>query len=379
MLNIVEVNTFDELLELRYIWNRLLARSRDNNIFLTWEYLSTWWRHFGSGKELRTLVIEDSNEIIAIAPLRSSRYGFASVFSYNVIEPMGYRGLMPEGGDYTGLILGEREAECLQLFLMYLVEHDGWDFIYMHDVQEVSRFPDLLQKITTAKFEIEKGSICPYMPLPSSTDILFKGFSKKFRNNLRRCMRNLEKDYGKVQVKKYDEFDSVEETMKTLFKLNQKRWGSRSTLGTFKTQDIRDFYIDVANIFDYTGWLALCFLMVKDEPVAALYCFEYDQKMLAAIIGFDPDYSRYSVGNLLFLKVIEECMEKGLKEFDFMKGDEPYKFGWTGKYRRNVNIRFVNEKFTSNLYHWGIKTINQAKIGKTLERLPIFREKGKKH
>ena len=375
MLRIIEINALNEFLELRDIWTKVLAKSRDNNIFLTWEYLSTFWKHFGKNAKLRILCVKDRNEVIAIAPLRQSRFNFVSWLGYDVIEPLGYRGLMPEGGDYTGLLLGEKEKECLNLFLKYLEKHNDWDFIYMYDVPETSAIPDLLRRTTNSnlKFEIIKGTVCPYMPLPDSIDVLFKGFTKKFRNNLRRCMRNLERDYGKVQLKKYDELWSVEQAMKILFKLNQKRWKSKGMPGTFKTQEICNFYIDVAKVFAKNNWLALYFLTVNDEPAAGLYCFEYNHKMFAAIIGFDPNYSKYSVGNLLFLKVIQRCIEKKLTEFDFMKGDEPYKFGWTKKYRRNLNIRFINKRLTSRLYNWGIKTLKKAKIDKTLEKLSIFK------
>lgn len=371
MFNITEINRINQFLELRHEWNKVLEKNRDKNIFLTWEYLSTYWKHFGKEKKLRILCIEDKNEIIAIAPLRQSRYGFSSPLGYEVIEPLGYRGLNPEGADYTGLILAEREAECLQLFLNHLVEHDDWDFIYMYDIPRTSMIPDLLPKVSKVipKFELEKGVRCPYISLPNSIDIFLKGLSRKVRKELRRCMRNLEKDYHRVELKRYDELGSVEKAMKIQFKLNQKRWKSKNMPGTFKTQEVRDFYIDVAKLFADNGWLALYFLTVNDEPIAGLYCFEYNQKMYAAVSGFDPDYSRYSVGNLIFAKLIEKCIERKIEEFDFMKGDEPYKFGWTAKYRRNLGIKFVNKKFTSNLYDWGIKMMKRMKVDKILEHL----------
>src|SRR3990170_7916708 len=111
MLRITEINDTKRFFELKNEWNKVLEKSKDNNVFLTWEFLFTFWNHFGSGKKLRILVIEDKKEIIAIAPLRQSRYSFGPLLGYNVIEPLGYR-----GADYTGLILTERQQECLQLF-----------------------------------------------------------------------------------------------------------------------------------------------------------------------------------------------------------------------------------------------------------------------
>lgn len=369
MLRIIEINALNEFLELRDIWTKVLAKSRDNNIFLTWEYLSTFWKHFGKNAKLRILCVKDRNEVIAIAPLRQSRFNFVSWLGYDVIEPLGYRGLMPEGGDYTGLLLGEKEKECLNLFLKYLEKHNDWDFIYMYDVPETSAIPDLLRRTTNSnlKFEIIKGAICPYVPIPISVDSFYKELSRMFRKNLRRYMRKLKEECGKVELKKYNEIGSVKETMNLFFELHQKRWKSKHMPGVFSTQTIRNFYMDLAKKFASKGWLFLYFLTVNDEPVAAKYCFEYNQKMFSALSGFDPDYSKYSVGNLLTLKIIKKCIEKKLVEFDFMKGDEPYKFGWTKKYRRNLNIRFINKRLTSRLYNWGIKTLKKAKIDKALE------------
>lgn len=371
MLSITEINTLSDFLELRHNWNKVLTRSRENNIFLTWEYLSTYWKHFGNKAKLRIICVKYKDDIIAIAPLRQSFYGFVGSIGYKVIEPLGYRGLMPSGGDYTGLLLGKKEAECLKLFLKYLAEDDDWDFIYLYDVHENSRIPYLLQKYShqPLRFEVEMGAVCPYLPLPNSIDALFKGFSKKFRNNLRRCMRNLEKDHGKVKVKRYDELYSIEEAMKTLFELHGKRWRSKGMSETLNAQLIRariDFHIDLAKMLARNNWLSLNFLTVNDKPVAGLYGFEYNKIMFAAVIGFDPEYSRYSPGNLLLLKIIEKCIMERLREFDFMKGEELYKFEWTKKFRRNVNIRFVNKKYLSNLYNLAIKTFRKMRVDKIL-------------
>jgi hypothetical protein len=374
LFNIIEINKSDQFFGLRHRWNKVLERSRDKNVFLTWEYLSTYWKHFGKDKKLRILCAEDKDEVIAIAPLRQSYYGFMYPLGYNVVEPLGYRGLMPEGADYTGFILVEKEAECLKLFLNYLIEHNDWDFIYLFDVPGTSVIPDLLQKVSTVipKFEFNEGAICPYIPIPSSMDIFMSGLSRNFRKNLRKRMMKLKNDYKKVELKRYDEFGSVEKAMKMFFELHQKRWKSKHVPGVFNTQEVRNFYIDVAKLFAENGWLALYFLTANDEPIAAQYAFEYDQKMYSCLPAFNPDYHEYSIGNLLRAKIIEKCIERKIKEYDFLKGGELYKFDWTAKYRRNFGIKFVNNKFTSNLLNWGIRTVKQTKINRLIESILSF-------
>jgi len=99
---------------------------------------------------------------------------------------------------------------------------------------------------------------------------------------------------------------------------------------------------------------------------------EYNRKMYFCLPGFDPDYSHYRTGNLILAKVVEKCIERKIEEYDFLKGGEEYKFDWTAKYRRNLRIRFVNKRFTSSLYHWGIKMIKQVKMEKILDKIPPF-------
>jgi hypothetical protein len=357
------------------VWNNVLDRCSDKNVYLTWEYLSTYLSHFRREIRLRTLCVEDNNKIIGIAPLRQSRYGFVGPLSYNVIEPLGVRGLMLEGADYTGLILAERKAECLRLIINHLYEHDDWDFMYMYSFSGASMIPDLLSRVSDAipPFKKTDGIICPYMAIPNSVENLMRGLSKNFRYNLRRYMKKLERDYQKVEFKKYDELGSVQEAMTIFFELHQKRWKAKNMPGVFASQESKDFWLDVAKCFAAKGWLALYFLTARDKPIGALLCYEYDKKMYSVLPGFDPDYSEYRVGQLMHQKITEKCVLNNIKEFDFLKGDEPYKFDWTKKYRRTVDIRFVNERFTSNLYDLGIRTIKKSRINKQLEKSLTYR------
>jgi hypothetical protein len=379
LFRITEIDQIDQFYELKHEWNRILERSQDKNIYLTWEYLSTFWTHFGKEKKLRILCIEDKDGVMAIAPLRKSRYRLAGPFSYDVIEPLAYRGLNPEGADYTGLILTKRSVECLKLILDYLAKDDSWDFIYLMDIPGTSAIPSLLSQMSgklPLRFRAEEYVNCPYLPIPDSTEILMKTLSHKFRKNLRKCTRKLQSDFHKVEFKKYDEIGSVEETMRSFFELHQKRCKSRGLPGVFANQEIRDFYIDVARLFANKGWLALYFLIVNDEPIAADYCFEYANKMYYALGGFNPRYANYSIGSLLTLRIIEKCIERRLEEIDFLKGNESYKFCWTAKYRTNMMFRFVNKKVISNIYDQGIKAMKRVGIDRMLDRFSAVRYEG---
>jgi CelD/BcsL family acetyltransferase involved in cellulose biosynthesis len=315
---------------------------------------------------LKILCIVHENRTVAIAPLRLSHYNFAAQLPYGVIEPLGYKRAGATGGDYTGLMFPNNETECLYTVLSYLVKHNNWDFIYLIDLPEsaidLSNLA-IASKAAALKFKVETGKICPYLPLPNSIDVFNSQISKNLRQNLRKYMRKLKADYQKVEFKKYNEFDA----MMIFFKLHQKRWESKKMHGVFGLQKIRDFYIDVASAYAQNGWLALYFLTANDEPIAANYSVIYDQRLYFCLGGLDPDYIKYSVGNLLHQKAIELCIANGIKEYDFLKGDEEYKFRWCTNYRRNFGIRFVNNKLASNFYYSIVTIAKQLKINRMLQ------------
>jgi CelD/BcsL family acetyltransferase involved in cellulose biosynthesis len=115
--------------------------------------------------------------------------------------------------------------------------------------------------------------------------------------------------------------------------------------------------LDVANAFAEKGWLALFFLTFNDEPVSSIYCYEYNEKLYAYLSGFDPEYALYRPGHLAIKNLVRYGAEKGLKEFDFLRGNEKYKTIWgSSKIRRNLEFRIPKRSFRAKLYNWTVNS-----------------------
>jgi CelD/BcsL family acetyltransferase involved in cellulose biosynthesis len=365
LLKIVEINSFASFSQLRKIWSDILISSENDNIFLTWEYLANSIVNNFKNRDILRIICVVDDEIIAIAPLKQSRYAFGRWFGYDVIEPLGY-----QYSDYTGFIFQEQFSECLRLILEYLLRQNSWDFIYLYDLPETSIVPSLLRETSMSfpQFSISEGKVCPYVTIPNSMNEIIKNLSPKFRKNLRRSMKRLRQDHGRIELKKYNEIGSYKEAMKNFLDLHQNRWKSKGRKGAFPTQNARDRVLEATRLYDENGWLQLHFLTVEGEPVAAQYCLQYNQKLYYWLGGFNPDYSMYSVGNLLTLKMLEYCVQNKIKEYDFLKGDEAYKRDWSSQYRRNLNIKFVNDKFSSKCIKFGINVSKRTGLQKALGR-----------
>jgi len=179
-------------------------------------------------------------------------------------------------------------------------------------------------------------------------EVFAADLGSNMRKNQNRYMRKLCQEYT-VGFKTHHDFGSIREAMETFFRLHQKRWESKGQSGAFADKASCDFHMDLAEIFDQKDWLALYFLTANDEPIAAAYTFDYNLKKHARLTGFNPDFSNFRVGNLLKMHIIEECIRKGLKEYNLSRGAGFGKEYWSTGVRKNYVAKMYNENWRGQL------------------------------
>ena len=81
----------------------------------------------------------------------------------------------------------------------------------------------------------------------------------------------------------------------------------------------------------------------NNARIAALYNFIYNDTCFYYQSGFDPVWAKFSPGTVLFSLSIQDAIENGMLEYDFLQGDEPYKFNWTNTKRQCVSILVFNK------------------------------------
>jgi D-aspartate ligase len=345
-LSITEVNDNEIFRSLRETWNRLLQQCSDNNIFLTWEWLFTWWQHYGRDKKLRIFLIKDSDKIIGIAPLMQSKYriGFISV---NVIE-----NLCSERCDYGGIILAEKKQESIAILLNYLEKTIKYSntIVRLFNIPENSSFLTVLREQYPAfskslYMEERLVDYCSVIDLPATWEEYLQSLSKKRRGNLRRAMKLLTGNHHKLEFKKYNVDDDLQNQLLVLFKIHEKRWQAKNIRSKFIEPEAREFYLDVSKAFHQNNWLDLSFLEIDGKPVSVEWGFNYNNIHWAMTGAFDPGYSDYSVGNLHMMKLIEDTIQNKLKKYDLLTGTENYKSLWTNCKIHNKQIIMTKRRF----------------------------------
>jgi CelD/BcsL family acetyltransferase involved in cellulose biosynthesis len=362
---IKEVKSYSDFIAMKDRWKYVLERS-EHSVFSTWEWLSTWWKYFGKNKQLLILVAKENERIVGIAPLMYSVYTMFGL-RQGKIELIG-----TPHSDYNDFILTDKQQNCMQLFLNYLNSlSENWSSLELTDIPENGNFISSLHKISSSIRPLHK---CPYAPLPKSYDALLSGLKRKHRKELGRNLRRLEKEGFKVDFVDYSRTSKIADGMNTLFDLHQKRWKQKGFSGVFADQDVRSFNLDIARLFSKEGWLGLYSLELSGKPVAMLYGFKYKHKYYAYISGIDPVYCKYSVGNLLFLQVMNKCIQDKIAVFDFMRGAEDYKDRWSTIAKWNLEVIVPRAKilagFRYSLYrkYWSEGARLKWLFGKLLKK-----------
>jgi CelD/BcsL family acetyltransferase involved in cellulose biosynthesis len=337
-ISIQEVNDIETFRTLREPWDALLRDSDDNNIFLTWEWLFTWWQHYGSNKKLRIFLIKEEDRIIGIAPFMQSKYQ-KGIINIDLME-----NLCSESCDYSGIILTERKQDSMTILLDYLekIIKDGDMIVIMSHIPEKSDFLGVLREqypsFSSSLFLTERLiSTCAYIMLPATWDGYFYTLSAKRRKNLRRSIKLLQKDHV-VEFKKYAGGEDLRDQLQVLFELHQKRWQVRNIRSKFAEPEAREFYVDISKAFYQNNWLDFSFLNIDGKPLSTSWGFIYNNMYYDMTGAFDIDYLNFSVGTLHEMKLIECAIQNGLGKFDFLKGDETYKSHWTHCKTNNVQI-----------------------------------------
>jgi len=165
------------------------------------------------------------------------------------------------------------------------------------------------------------------LDLPSTWEEYLAILTAKQRHEVRRKLRRLW-EAGKVDYHIIEGRASVKNAMDIFLKMFTE---SRSDKAAFLTSQRESFFRSLANAMAKDGLLRLGVLELDSIPTAMVMCFDYNGCVYLYNSGYDPQYESLSVGLLSKVLCIKESIEKGKKRFDFLKGNEIYKYHLGGR------------------------------------------------
>lgn len=159
------------------------------------------------------------------------------------------------------------------------------------------------------------------MEMPKSMNDFYGSKSYKWRKTFRQSIRKLEKAH-RVHMKTYSDEASLEEGILAAASVSPKTYQYSLGAGFLDNLQMRSYLLSVAK----RGWLRIYILYVDNEAVAFEWGIEYERTLFLRGLGFDPKWRAWSVGTVLFLKVVEAlCEEANVNRIDLGFGDAEYK------------------------------------------------------
>ena len=310
MENIKIHESFDSVSD---IWKTVLSRIPRHSIFQTIEWQKTWFSIFHTNNSLNILEISNNNEVIGIAPFmlngdkKLTLIGNKDVYDYQ---------------DF--LIVPNYENEFFKEVGIFF-ENINYDLIEINSIPETYATIPFMEKLAKNKewsFDKSTEDVCPLIELPKDWESYLSILNKKDRHELRRKFRRLD-DQSNHTIQQLTASVDIENSMEEFFELMSKSGHHKAE---FLTPIMKIYFKNLCLELSKENWTRLYFMEIDNKKVSACIAFDYNNIRYLYNSGFDPDYQHLSCGLLLNATSLKHSIEYNFECFDFLRGDESYKY-----------------------------------------------------
>ncbi len=308
-------------------WNELAEAGITDTPFARHEMLSIWWQTLGGGEwqsaELMLVSASENDRLIGIAPLFKAQHdGRLALLLVGSIEISDYLDLIVRPEDLPRFVSG------LLDFLGSSGPCGGLPFDW-YNLPEGSPTLEALQAEAARRSCAYRQEIyrpTPRIALGVSFDDYLARLEKKQRHEIRRKMRRASESQRPVNFHLVEDASTLEDAIQSFLEL----MSHDPTKASFLQPAMREHMAAVIRTAFQHGYRWLAFLTIEGVQAAAAFNFDYKNKLWGYNSGVNRDFMDLSPGWVLLTHQIQWACEHGRFEFDFMRGDEDYKYRFGG-------------------------------------------------
>lgn len=302
----------------------LLRRSNADPLFMSWRWAWRWWElhreKFGLSLKAH-VAVDEKGRWLGVAPVTERGVSHKGLVKRVRIEPLG--NLWRE----SGAVLTEYQsfpvdASCDRSVMAALVDSmfdsAGWgDFCIKFCPEDSATWRQVIQSATERGLyrRSHDRMYSHRLDLADGFEAFLASLSQRSRLRIYNARKRL-KAAGEVRFVVADS-GSLEQGFEALNGLHRLRWGVPALTGLRG-----EHYEETARDLLAAGDLALSFLLLDDEPIAAALNFRCGDCEYGIQSGFRGDVvKRVSPGYLHIGYMIEQACLDGMKYFDFLAGE----------------------------------------------------------
>ena len=320
-------------------WDRLLAESSAVSPFLTWAWVSAWRHTLGAGHSLAVVAARHPGDgsLLGLAPFAAEERRAPGGLRYRALV---FLGSGPAAPDHLDLIVRQEwEAAVAAPLWGAVLRRARPDLADLDGVQAGGLLEALTLRRRADRRRFAEAIPGPYLPLPPTWEEYEAALGRNLRQNLRRYARRLDEEApGPVTRRLVVRPEDVDPTLDDLARLHQQVRRSRGQAGAFRSPELTAFHHLAARRLLEAGRLRLHRLDVGGRAVAVIYCIRQRDVVSFYTTGYDAEYARFGPGRDLMAHAIGAAIAEGATEFDFLRGDEPYKDHWGARLRHDWRV-----------------------------------------
>jgi CelD/BcsL family acetyltransferase involved in cellulose biosynthesis len=338
--------------ELTDQWDQLIDRSPDPCPWLRPGWIGAWWRAFGRG-QLVVTTLRRGDRLAAIAPF--ARVGRSLVSPANYHTPA--FDLVGEDADAVAELAHQLLADRPTRLRARFVTRRGPAALALRTAAR------------TAGYRLVERTVerSPYVDTAVGWRAYQDGLDGKLRRELRRRQRRLA-DEGRVEVTVADGRHDLDDRLDEMFRVEGLAWKAREGTAIASDGPTTGFYQDVAGWAAARGTLRLASLELDGRALAVDFAIEEGGRHYLLKTGYDPAVRQLAPGLLLRVAMLERAFASGLRSYEFLGTDEPWKLAWTTSVRERDELQAFRSS-PAGLVGWATATYAKPLVVRALARV----------
>lgn len=349
-----KIDSISGFRELEDEWNSLYKDSLQANIFLSWDWMISWWEVFHDQyhRKLFILCLYQNEKLIGIAPFQIFKSFPKSLIQGKTLCFIGSGESKHDRivSQYPDLIAAAGfEEMMIEEVSKYLIKNKkAWNFADFEFLLKDSLISQCFNGTTqNINAKMMKYGARYYISSTLDFDTYKSQLGKRWRKMFEKKSRLLHRD-GKVKIETTQSIDSIEPDFKLLTEMHNERWQDKTKKSIFESERFRYFHLKVMKRLLPKNKAFIKTLYLDDQALSSYYCFADKEQIHYYQSGFYSKFAnKYSP---LFILVCNEIGDaiKNNKKFDFMFTDEAcsykkdqYAASEVAMYR----LKWTNQKF----------------------------------
>jgi CelD/BcsL family acetyltransferase involved in cellulose biosynthesis len=337
--------------DLRGEWGSLLKACPGDCIFLSWEWIYTWWLHLPGSRKLHIIVVRLDGLLIALAPLARRSASFRRLMPWRVLEFLASGSV---GSDYLTFLIRPGHEQTAVREITRCLTQSGLMLELVRIEKSCTQMAEVSLQLQQSGWKSvgQTTNYCPYSILSGHTwESYLDSLHTNHRINLGKMLRRLHKDFD-VSLQVAATGEERQWAMDVFVRLHLRRWAGKGGSTALNRKELVDFHRAFSEISLEQGWLKLYTLLLDGVPVSSLYVFKYRDTYYHYQSAFDPDYRKYSLGTVIVALAIKDAIEDGAVEFDFLHDNETYKYLWARQERELIRLELYPAHSMGSVYQY---------------------------